>query len=116
MTPTERTEHPAGTAGKSVEEIQADLQQTREQMAETVDALTAKLDVKARAGDQLAETKERATQALHDSADKAKLALAQGKDAATDDAGKPTVEASAVAAAVVAVALVVAVLLWRRRR
>ncbi len=114
MTPTEHSDE---TAPKSIDEIQADLQQTREQMAETVDALTAKLDVKARAGDQLAETKERATQALHDSADKAKRVLEQGKDAATDDAGNPTVEASAVAAAVVAVVVVVAaVLLWRRRR
>lgn len=113
MTPTEQ---PQETTSKSVEEIQADLQQTREQIAETVDALTAKLDVKARANDQLAETKERATQALHDSADKAKLALAQGRNAATDDAGNPTVEASAVAAAAVAVVVVVLVLLWRRRR
>lgn len=112
-----RTEHSDETASKSVDEIQADLAQTREQLAETVDALTAKLDVKARAGDQLAETKQRAAQALHDSADKAKLVLAHGKDAATDDAGNPTVEASAVAAAVVAVVVVVAaVLLWRRRR
>ncbi|MEO6998239.1 MAG: DUF3618 domain-containing protein, partial [Terracoccus sp.] len=100
MTPTEQ---PDKAPSKSVEEIEADLQQTREQMAETVDALTAKLDVKARAGDQLAETKERATQALHDSADATKRALAQGRDAATDDAGNPTVEASAVAAAAVAV-------------
>lgn len=113
MTPTDQ---PDETASKSVDEIEADLAQTREQMAETVDALTAKLDVKARAGDQLAETKERATQALHDSADKAKHALAQGRDAATDDAGKPTVEASAVAAAAVVAVVVVAVLLWRRRR
>ena len=113
MTPTDQ---PDETTSKSVDEIQADLQQTREQMAETVDALTAKLDVKARAGDQLADTKERATQALHDSAEKAKHTLAQGRDAATDDAGNPTVEASAVAAAVVAAVVVVAVLLWRRRR
>ncbi|MDN5767338.1 MAG: DUF3618 domain-containing protein [Humibacillus sp.] len=113
MTPTEQTDE---NTSKSVDEIETELQQTREQLAETVDALTAKLDVKARAGDQLAETKERATQALHDSADATKRVLVQGRDAATDDAGKPTVEASAVAAAVVAAVAVVVVLLWRRRR
>lgn len=113
MTPTEQ---PDETTSKSVDEIQADLQQTREQLAETVDALTGKLDVKARAGDQLAESKERAAQVLHDSAGATKRALAQGKDAATDGAGNPTVEASAVAAAVLVAVAVVVVLLWRRRR
>lgn len=102
------------TASKSVSELESDLQHSREQLAETVDALTAKLDVKARAGEQLADTRDRARTALHDGAAATKQALAQGKDAVTDDDGKPTPQVSAVAVAVVA-ALVLAVVLWRRR-
>lgn len=102
------------TASRSVDEIEADLQHSREQLAETVDALTAKLDVKARAGEQLTDTRDRAKVALHDSAMATKAALTQTKDAVTDDDGKPKPQVSLVAAAVVAVVVLVIVL--RRRR
>ncbi len=108
----EKTE---ATASKSVDELEADLQHSRAQLAETVDALTAKLDVKARAGEQLADTRDRAKVALHDGAAATKQALAQGRDAATDGDGKPTPQVSIAAVALVA-AVVLAVVLWRRRR
>ena len=43
----------------SVAELQADIEQTREQLGGTVDALAAKLDVKSRAKDKISATKER---------------------------------------------------------
>ena len=66
--------------------IEADIERQREQLAETVDALTAKLDVKARAGAKAADV----------------------LDAATTDSGKPKPELlGAVAAALAATALLV---------
>ena len=41
-------------------EIRADIEQTRAELADTVDALTGKLDVKARASDKIADVKTRA--------------------------------------------------------
>jgi hypothetical protein len=43
------------------EEIQAEIEQKREQLAETVDLLTHKLDVKAQASAKVYELKDRAT-------------------------------------------------------
>ena len=90
------TANGAGNTGndtdrRSPEQIQADIEQQREQLAETVDALTAKLDVKAQAGAKVDEVKHRAT----------------------TDSGKPRPEVLAAgAAALVAVGLLV---WWRRR-
>jgi MYXO-CTERM domain-containing protein len=72
--------------------IEADIIRQREELARTVDALSAKLDVKARAGDKVAEL----------------------KDAATTDSGRPRPELVIAAGAVLAgVALLV---WWRRQR
>jgi hypothetical protein len=73
------------------EEIQADIERQREQLAQTVDELGHKLDVKAQAKARVAEVRERAT---------------------TDD-GKPRPEVIGVAAAVV---LGVGLLVWLRSR
>ena len=73
------------------EEIQADIERQREQLAQTVDELGHKLDVKA-------QTRER---------------VADVKDRATTEEGKPRPEVLGAAGAVVA-GLVV--LIWLRRR
>ena len=73
------------------EEIQADIERQREQLAETVDQLTQKLDVKAQTKAKVAEVRDRAT---------------------TDD-GKPRPEVIGVAAAVV---LGLGIAIWLRRR
>jgi MYXO-CTERM domain-containing protein len=73
------------------EEIQADIERQREQLAQTVDELGHKLDVKAQAKARVAEVRDRAT---------------------TDD-GKPRPEVIGVATAVV---LGVGLLVWLRRR
>lgn len=77
--------------GQTPEEIEAEIVQQREQLAETVDDLTAKLDVKAHA----------------------QHAVADLKDSATTDSGRPRPEVLAAAGSLVAMAVVL--LLWRRR-
>jgi ElaB/YqjD/DUF883 family membrane-anchored ribosome-binding protein len=55
MSPEERT-----GAERTPEEIRADIEQTREELGDTVEALAAKTDVKARAQDRVAEIKDAA--------------------------------------------------------
>ena len=76
---------------RSPDEIEADIEAQREQLAETIDALTAKLDVKSQARAKAAEVRDRAT----------------------TDAGKPRPEL--LVGAGVLVAVVVGVLIWRHR-
>ena len=73
------------------EEIQAEIEQQREQLAGTLDALSAKLDVKAHAQAKVDDVKGRAT----------------------TDNGRPRTELIVVGATVVVVA--VALVWWRRR-
>ena len=73
------------------EQIQADIEAQREQLADTVDQLTAKLDVKSHAQQKVADVKDRAT----------------------TDTGKPRPEVLAAAGSLLAMA---AVLVWWRRR
>jgi hypothetical protein len=77
MTTADSTE-PGSDAG--VEEIQADIERTREQLGETVEALSAKLDVTGRAKQKAAETKEKAKLKAVDTTEKAKLKAAETKD------------------------------------
>ncbi|SDR81802.1 Protein of unknown function [Nocardioides scoriae] len=73
------------------DEIQADIERQREQLASTVDQLTHKLDVKA-------QTKQR---------------VATAKDRATTDEGKPVPE---IYGAVAGAALALLIILVRSRR
>ena len=74
------------------EQIESDIEAQREHLAETIDALTAKLDVKSQA----------------------KAKVADVKDRATTDSGKPRPEVLVGVGVVVAV--VVGVLVWRHGR
>lgn len=78
--------------GSTPEQLEADIARQREALAETVDALHDRLDVKSRARGKAAELKGRATTA--------------------DGSPRPDLMAGAAVAAVVVVLLVV----WRRRR
>lgn len=75
--------------GASPEVIEADIARQREQLAATVDELQHRLDVKTQAKQKVAEV----------------------KDCATTDTGKPRPE---LAVAVVAVVALVGLAIWRR--
>lgn len=96
------------------DQIQADIEQTREELGRTVEALSAKLDVKTRTSKRLGVAKE---QVLH-SADAARLKSVElgtrAKKATTDELGRPrpVVAIGAVAIVVATVATVA----WLRRR
>lgn len=77
---------------KTPEQLEADIERQREELAATVGQLQAKLDVKARA----------------------KVKATELQDRATTDTGKPRPDLAAGAAAVLV--LIVGVLVWRRRR
>ncbi len=77
---------------RTPEQIEAEIEVQRAQLAGTVDDLAAKLDVKAQAKEKVASL----------------------KDSATTDSGSPRAEVLAAAGSLVAMGLVL--LLWRRRR
>jgi HAMP domain-containing protein len=80
-----------GEDQKTPQELAAEIAQTREQLAGTVDELSAKLDVKSQARRRVAAL----------------------KDSATTDTGAPRTEVLAAAASLAA--MVVVLVLWRRR-
>lgn len=97
--PEESTQESSPESTPDIEELQAEIEKTRQALGETVDALSAKTDLKARVGAKVDEVRGR----VH--------------DAATDDQGdlKPVVPAGAAAVALLAGGIVV-LLVWRKRR
>jgi hypothetical protein len=86
-----------------IDEIQTDIEQTRKDLGETVEALSAKMDVKERTKEKAAETKE------------AVLDKAHAVQHATIDDGRAKVTVP-VAAVIVAGTATLVWILWRRRR
>ena len=98
----------------SVEEIESDIAQTRENLGDTVDELTQKLDVKAQAQHKVHDIKERAGEQVHTAQVRGGEALTRAKTTLTNDQGKVKPVIPAVGAAVLVAMLTV--VLWRRRR
>jgi len=88
---------------KTPEEIQADIERQREQLAETVDQLGHKLDVKAQTKAKVQDVKVQTKAKVDDI-----------KNLSTTDEGKPRPEVLGGAAAVVVA--IVLLLVWLRRR
>ena len=97
--PNPNRPEPGPDAG--IDDIQADIEQTRDELGHTVEALSDKLDVKGRAREKAADTKERVVEKAD--------AL---RHTATDNP-KRTVP---VAAVVLIGALAIGIVVWRRRR
>ena len=96
--PDPMPQEPGPDAG--VDDIQADIERTRKELGDTVGALSAKLDVKARSKQKAAETKEYVV-------DKAQ----NMRHVATED---PRVKMPLVAVLVIGV-LTAGIVVWRRR-
>jgi Protein of unknown function (DUF3618) len=62
---SDETVPPEPPAGAEVDEIQADIEDTREALGRTVASLAEKLDVKARAGQRIAHMKQAANDEIH---------------------------------------------------
>jgi hypothetical protein len=84
-----------------IDDIEADIEQTRNELGQTVEALSSKLNVKERAKEKAAETRD----TVADKVDTARHAAA--------DNPKRTVPVMAV---VLIGALAVGIVVWRRRR
>ena len=97
----------------SVDDIQADIEATRGELGETVEALSAKLDVKQQARQKVDDTKEVIADTVETVRSKGSDVGSHVVDAATDDQGsvRPVVPIAAVAL----VAAVVGVVIWKRR-
>lgn len=95
---------PADDTTPGVAELQADIERTRADLADTVDQLTAKFDVKTRVRTTVVDTK-----------DDAAAQLRRWRDQATDERGKPTPQTFGLGGgALAAVVAVVVLALWRR--
>ncbi|KKF03478.1 DUF3618 domain-containing protein [Mycolicibacterium obuense] len=81
-----------------IDELQADIERTRAELGETVGALTEKLDVKGRAQQKVADTKDAVSQRSHEAIETVRT--------------KPAIPVGAI----VAIVATVGVLIWLRRR
>ena len=99
-----------------IERLQAEIEQTREQLGETVDALTAKLDVKSRTKARLNATKQQAGFKLDQGRAKAVGLTTSAREVATTDDGKPTAPVLVGVGVAAAALVLVTVLAWRKRR
>ena len=125
MTEADRSApEPGPEAG--IEDLQADIERTRAQVGQTVEALSDKLDVKAQAQHKAADTRDRvaattqnAKQRALDTAQTLRSKTAgvgsQVADAATDNQGsiRPAVPLAGIA---VAAAVAIGIVVWIRRR
>ena len=125
MTEADRSApEPGPDAG--IEDLQSDIERTREQLGQTVEALSDKLDVKAQAKQKAADTrdrfaartkeaKERALNTAQTLRSKTAGVGAKMADAATDNQGsiRPAVPLAGIA---VAAAVAIGIVVWIRRR
>ena len=104
----------------SAEEIEADIAPTRERLAESVDALADKVNVKARAQEKAEQTKDQAKEKFDEAKEQAKEKLDEAKVKSQDLIGQARQAPRPVQLALVFVP--VAVIVWlivksiRRRR
>ena len=103
-----------------IADIQADIERTRQDLGETVEALTAKADIKGRAQETAAHARDAvAEQAAHTRdviAEKATAVQSTARDRLTDDSGslRPNVLLAALVAAAAIAAIGIAVRRHRR--
>lgn len=94
----------AGTAPEppddaSREDLEADLERTRRELGETLEALTGRFDVKAQAKEQIDMTKERVGEQADAARERALGYVDSAKEFVTDERGKPNRNGWIIAAA-----------------
>ena len=89
------------STGRTEGELREDIEQTRQQLGQTAEALAAKADVKARATQRVSQLKEQAT--------------ARATQARQQAAGGWLSDRSVLAAAAAVVFACIAIAAWRRR-
>ncbi len=125
MTTPTGPETPPPGKDASADELEADIERTREDLGNTVDELTAKLDVKAQAQHKVQDAKtqaqhkvqdvkHRATEQAHTAQVRVGQAADRAKATARDEQGK--VKPAFPVGAAVLVAAVIALVVWRRQR
>ena len=94
-------------------EIQADVERTRDHLGETVGALSSKLDVKQRAKQRASDTRELIAEKAHAVQAMGSGLTATAVNVATDDKGsvKPVVPSTVVAV----VGVILGIVIWKRR-
>jgi len=86
---SEQTENKTTPAPKpTVEELRAEIKQTRAELGETVQALAAKADVKARAKDQVEVTKQKVKAQAVEAGEKVRVAAVAATDRVRAAAGQ----------------------------
>ncbi len=98
---------------RTPEEIQADIEVQREQLADTVDALSAKLDVKSQAKAKVDDAKATTAAKVADAKATTSQAVAELKGRATTAEGRPRTDLLVFGGTVLVVT--VALVWWRRR-
>lgn len=87
-----------GSSKPDVDALKADIKQTRAELGETVQALAAKADVKARAKEQVEQTKQRVKAQAVDATGKVRDAALQATDRFRQAAAQATANARGTAA------------------
>jgi hypothetical protein len=104
-----------GGEPRDVAQIKAEVEETREELGRTVEALSAKLDFKTRARQRMGVLKQQAVVRVHGARVMVAQLAAGARSSATDEQGAPKAVVPAVGA-VIAVLTLSAVMAWRRRR
>ena len=104
---------PGNDAG--ADELVADIEVTRAELGDTIDALGEKFDVKAQTQHGLHDARQRVTAQARTARERGSEALVQVKEATTDAQGDLTRQARVAAFAAAALVAVVAVVTLRRR-
>ena len=100
-------------SGQTAEEIEAEIEVQREQLAGTLDALTTKLDVKSQARAKVSDVRATTRTRMSEARTTTQAKVAVAKDRMTTGEGRPRPELLAAAAAVVVAA---GVTVWWRQR
>jgi len=108
-------ESTASQTSTDIDSLQADVEETRRDLAQTVDALGTKLDVKARTRQRLETSRQHAAERLESARSRARSLTDTVRDSATDEDGEVRREVL-VTTGMLAVSLTALVVLGVRRR